>query len=189
MVTANRPKRADAVRNLGKILQAAQDQITERGPEASMQHIAKAAGVAVGTLYRHFPTKTDLVGAVLAGYVGDIAEDAEAVLQRARDGASPMAEITGFLQRVTESTAKNHAVKAAAAGLGVSGHGDDEAEGRAAAALAELIELARNGGQIDPSVTVADIYLLMGTAPSDQPAAVRERWLSIMTNGIAARGH
>ncbi|MFC9351769.1 MULTISPECIES: TetR/AcrR family transcriptional regulator [Terrabacteria group] len=49
-----------------------------------MEVIASTAGVAVGTLYRHFPTKTDLVGAVLAGYVEQITVEAESALDRAK---------------------------------------------------------------------------------------------------------
>lgn len=182
--TNGRAMRADAVRNRAKVLQAAQEQITAHGPEVGMVDIAKAAGVAVGTLYRHFPTKTDLVAAVMAGYVADIAADAQAALTRAESGSSALEEVIAFLERVTESTAQNHAVKAAAAGLGVDGHGDATAESAAARSLESLLELARNAGQIDPSVTVADVYLLVSTAPTDQPTDVRRRWLDLVTPGL-----
>ena len=69
---ADRPQRADAVRNRRRILDAAAEQITTRGPDVGMDDIAHAAGVAVGTLYRHFPTKADLLGAVIAQDVANI---------------------------------------------------------------------------------------------------------------------
>lgn len=179
-----RPLRADAVRNRRKIVDAAQSQITSHGPEVGMDEIAQAAGVAVGTLYRHFPTKTDLVAAVMSEYVSEVADDAERTLDRARQGASPVDEVIGFLSRVAESSAHNHAVKAAAQGLGVAGHGDETAEMRAGNAVGELLELGKAAGDIRPELSVADIYLLMATAPADQPESVRRRWLELILPGI-----
>lgn len=179
-----RPLRADAVRNRQKILDAAQDQITAHGSDVGMDEIAHAAGVAVGTLYRHFPTKTDLVAAVIAEYVSEVADDAEATLRRAVDGARAVDEVVGFLSRVADSSAHNHAVKAAAKSLGVVGHGDASEEMRAGNALGELIALAQAAGDVRPEVTVADVYLLMATAPADEPAPVRARWFELMLPGI-----
>ncbi|WP_222863242.1 TetR/AcrR family transcriptional regulator [Agromyces mariniharenae] len=180
-----RPMRADAVRNRRKILDAANAQITARGPDVGMDEIAQAAGVAVGTLYRHFPTKTDLVAAVVGEYVVAVADDAQASLGRASVGTSrAVDEVVGFLSRVAESSADHHAVKAAAQGLGVEGHGDESDESRASGALAELIALAQADGDIRTEVTVDDLYLLMATAPTDEPAPVRQRWLDLILPGI-----
>jgi AcrR family transcriptional regulator len=61
---AGRPMRADARRNYDRLVQAARALLTERGTDASMDEIAKRADVGVGTLYRHFPRRIDLVEAV-----------------------------------------------------------------------------------------------------------------------------
>ncbi|MFT4281565.1 TetR/AcrR family transcriptional regulator [Microbacterium sp.] len=183
----DRPMRADAVRNRRKILDAAQEQISEHGPDVGMDEIAKAAGVAVGTLYRHFPTKTDLLAAVISEYVAEVADDAEASLARAHDGATAVDEVVGFLDRVVESSAHAHAIKAAAKSLGVEGHGDQSDEARAGAALADLIALGQQVGDIRPEVTVDDFYLLMATTPTDQPAQVRRRWLALVLPGITTQ--
>ena len=185
-MTTPRPMRADAVRNRRKILDAAEQQITTHGPEVGMDEIARAAEVAVGTLYRHFPTKADLLAAVIAEYVADVADDAEASLARAREGTAAADEVVGFLGRVVESSAHNHAIKAAY-GMGVEGHGDQPDEARAGAALAELLRMGERVGDIRAGVGVDDIYLLMATMPTDQPAAVRSRWLDLMLPGITTR--
>lgn len=178
-----RAPRADAVRNRKKILDAAREQITLHGPDTGMDEIAAAAGVAVGTLYRHFPTKTDLVAAVIAEYTAHVADDVEGARRRAADGARALDEITGFLARVVEATATNHAVKAAAATLGAQ-PADTDAEQRASIALAELITTAITDGDIHPDITVNDIYLLISTAPTGQPPANRARWLSLVLTGL-----
>ena len=79
-------RRADAVRNRARILKAARRLITDRGPEVGMSEISRAAGVAVGTLYRHFPTKTDLVAAVVIEYVESLARAAEEAWDRVETG-------------------------------------------------------------------------------------------------------
>jgi len=62
--SAERPLRADARRNRERLVEAARHVLTTRGSEASMEEIARAADVGVGTLYRHFPRRIDLVEAV-----------------------------------------------------------------------------------------------------------------------------
>ncbi|MEU6375919.1 helix-turn-helix domain-containing protein [Streptomyces sp. NPDC046909] len=179
----SRAPRADAVRNRKKILEAAREQITLHGPDAGMDQIAAAAGVAVGTLYRHFPTKNDLVSAVIQEYLGHVAEVAEAARERLASGARAMDEITAFLAHVIEATATNRAVKAAAHTLGADlALGDIEV--RATTALAALIQAGQADGDIHQDVTVDDIYLLFNTAPTDQPAATRDRWLTLVLTGL-----
>ena len=185
-MTVPRPPRADAVRNRQRILDAAREQITAHGPDAGMDEIAAAAGVAVGTLYRHFPTKTDLVAAIIAEYTGQVADYAEAARQRHAAGSAAADEIAGFLGQVIEASATNHAVKAAAHALGA--HPADQAtEARAGAALAELIKAGQADGDIHADVTVDDIYLLFSAAPTDQPAPARDRWLTLVLTGLTTR--
>lgn len=61
---SRRPKRADAVRNFEKLIGAAREAFTEDGSSASLEDIARRAGVGIGTLYRHFPTRQALLEAV-----------------------------------------------------------------------------------------------------------------------------
>jgi len=59
-----RPKRADARRNYDKLIAAGREAFTERDSSASLEDIARRAGVGIGTLYRHFPTRQSLAEAV-----------------------------------------------------------------------------------------------------------------------------
>ncbi|MFD6289351.1 TetR/AcrR family transcriptional regulator [Streptomyces sp. NPDC060205] len=186
-MTQARAPRADAVRNRKKILAAAREQITLHGPGIGMDEIAAVAEVAVGTLYRHFPTKTDLVGAVVAEYIGEVADDAEAATERVRSGAGAMEEIEAFLGRTVEASARDRVVKAAAQTLGAAS-ADTAEEARARAALATLIAAAQTSGDLHADVTVEDFYLLLSTAPSDQSPEARARWLTLTLPGLTSRG-
>ncbi len=61
---ANRPMRADAQRNYASLLKTARVAVSERGADIVLEDVARSAGVAIGTLYRHFPTRQDLLEAV-----------------------------------------------------------------------------------------------------------------------------
>jgi AcrR family transcriptional regulator len=181
---AARPLRADAVRNRERILAAAREQITLHGPDVPMESIATAAGVAVGTLYRHYPTKTELVGAILSEHVETMIADIEAAADRVDAGAAPTDEILALVERQVEAAADDNAVKAAAAALGT---GYPEAlQTRGFAGMNRLIAAATSEGRLKPDVTAEDFYLLLMTAPTDQPRPVRRRWLDLMLPGFLA---
>ena len=78
-VGADRTLRADARRNREAVLRAAKDLFADQGLDAQMPEVAKAAGVGVGTVYRHFPTKDDLIAAL-------VAERFERLAEKAREG-------------------------------------------------------------------------------------------------------
>ncbi|MFG1605340.1 TetR/AcrR family transcriptional regulator [Actinoplanes sp. NPDC049265] len=78
-VSVRRPQRADARRNFDALLAAARDAFAENGTEASLEDIARRAGVGIGTLYRNFPTRQDLFEAVYVDEVNQLAEVASSV--------------------------------------------------------------------------------------------------------------
>jgi AcrR family transcriptional regulator len=78
--------RADALKNRARILDAARIEIELGGTECSLDNVAKRAGVGPGTLYRHFPTREDLVSELLVGWVIDIQADAEKTATDQWDG-------------------------------------------------------------------------------------------------------
>jgi AcrR family transcriptional regulator len=85
--------RADAKRNYELLVTAARDVFAAEGSDASMEAIARKAGVGVGTLYRHFPKRIDVVEAV---YRGDV-DELEAAAQRAVEELEPMEAVEAFL--------------------------------------------------------------------------------------------
>lgn len=182
--TPHRQQRADAVRNRARIMAAAREQITLHGPDVGMNAIAAAAGVAVGTLYRNFPTKADLVGAVVNEHVEEMVLDVEATVARVESGAPALAEIQGVTTRFVESSADNHAVKAAAQLLGATDYGP--LEQRAFTAVGRLVSLAREAGVLRPDASSEDFTMLLTTAPADQPPAIRARWLRLFLDGMTA---
>src|SRR3954449_6993236 len=77
--------RADALRNRDRIVEVAREVFREQGYDASLDLVAKKAGVGAGTLYRHFPTREDLLDAIMQSWVDRVDEAAEKAL--AHEGA------------------------------------------------------------------------------------------------------
>lgn len=177
-------RRADAVRNRTAILGAARQLVTEQGTEVAMGEIARAAGVAVGTLYRHFPNKADLLAAVVNEYVEALADDAQGAWARVEAGRSDAdQELLDFLERALEMISRSHAAKAVAQALGAEVE-YAEPETRATEALGRLIEAGRASGRLRRDLTVSDLYVLMVFFPGDGSAEVRRRWLELIRPGL-----
>ena len=177
-------RRADAVRNRTAILEAAKQLVTEQGAEVAMGEIARAAGVAVGTLYRHFPNKADLLAAVVNEYVEALADDAQGAWERVESGqAEADQELLGFLERALEMIARSHAAKTVARALGAEVE-YAEPETRATEALGRLIEAGRSSGRLRRDLTVSDLYILMVFYPGDGSVEVRRRWLELIRPGL-----
>ena len=182
------PRRADAVRNRISILEAARQLVTEQGTEVAMGEIARAAGVAVGTLYRHFPNKADLLAAVVNEYVEALADDAQDAWARVEAGRADAAqELLEFLERALEMISRSHAAKAVAQALGAQVE-YSEPETRAIEALERLIEAGRASGRLRSDLTVSDLYILMVFYPGDGSVEVRRRWLELIRPGLLGHG-
>jgi AcrR family transcriptional regulator len=100
-----RPKRADARRNYDKLIAGGREAFTEKGSHASLEDIARRAGVGIGTLYRHFPTRQDLLEAV---YV----EEVEALCRSADEleGEEPWDALVAWLHRFVDYVGTKHAL-------------------------------------------------------------------------------
>ena len=181
-------RRADAVRNRTAILGAARQLVTEQGTEVAMGEIARVAGVAVGTLYRHFPNKADLLAAVVNEYVEALADDAQDAWARVEAGRSDAdQELMGFLERALEMISRSHAAKTVARALGAEVE-YAEPETRATEALGRLIEAGRASGRLRRDLTVSDLYILMVFYPGEGSVEVRRRWLELIRPGLLGDG-
>ena len=97
--------RADARRNYDRLVDAARETLQASGRAATLEQVAKAAGVGIGTLYRHFPTRLALVEAVYRG-------DVEALGKAAENSESlpPWDALVGWLERLVEYARTKHAL-------------------------------------------------------------------------------
>jgi AcrR family transcriptional regulator len=107
----DRPLRADAARNVERILRAARDVYGELGADAPVDAVARRAGVGERTLYRRFPTKADLVRAALDQ---SIAEDLTPVIDRARRADDPLRGLTELIEAAISLGAREHNLLTAA---------------------------------------------------------------------------
>lgn len=176
--------RADAQRNQARILQAAQEQITRSGSDVSMDAIAKAAGVAVGTLYRHYPTKTDLVSAVLSEFSSRLIESVVKAGKGLSTPGDALAAIVELLTTFVHEAATNQAIKEAARVLDAS-YMTPALEARGQAAVQVLVDAAIADGDLRSDITADDIIILMLSAPGDLPKPARDRWLELVLSGMS----
>ena len=95
---ATRPLRADAQRNYDRLIAAARDVFTKEGGGASMEAIAREAGVGVGTLYRHFPQRIDVVEAVYRDDVDQLAATADQVIAELEPWPAVVSFLEAFLR-------------------------------------------------------------------------------------------
>jgi AcrR family transcriptional regulator len=154
-----RPLRADARRNRGRILESARAVFAEYGAEAQMDDVARQAGVGVGTVYRHFPTKEALLVELLREKFRLFAARGREALEH---DAEPFAAIEDLIRRNAETMASDAAVHQALAGAGEHIWMQAEAEQKELMDVTgELIARARRAGTIRPDLTPADIGMLM----------------------------
>jgi AcrR family transcriptional regulator len=101
----DRPLRADAARNVERILRAARDVYAELGPDAPVEAVARSAGVGERTLYRRFPTKADLIRAALDQ---SIAEDLTPAIEEACRAQDPLRGLAQLLEAAISLGAREH---------------------------------------------------------------------------------
>ena len=179
-----RPSRVDAQRNLARIVEVAREVFGERGTSAGMDEIAKAAGVGVGTLYRHFATKEALIAEIVREQIEKTAEDAEAQAKR-RDAGAAFFE---FLERLWSSGSQKKALVDALAGSSIDMRklAASSAQ-KMRRALAKLLARAQAEGAVRDDVEVADVLALLGASLTAARTGTRNRIFEIVRDGLRPR--
>ena len=181
-----RPLRRDARQNRDRILVAARAAFAERGVDASVEEIAVRAGVGIGTLYRRFPTKDALIGAVFEEHLEQIASAAEGALEL--DDA--WAAFLGYLSYVVELQATDRGISEI---LGAHLHTEAlvaRARSRLRPLVQELIARAQASGELRPDVVYEDVSVLLWTtgrvvdATRDVEPAFWQRYLALLADGL-----
>src|SRR6266481_6552466 len=183
-----RPLRADARRNRERILQSARAAFADSGDAVQIDDVARHAGVGVGTVYRHFPTKqallTELVRQTFRLFTGWAREALEA-------GGEPFALIEGLLRRIAETAAGDAGVQYALASTAGQAPAEAPAEqGELIAVIAELTGRARRAGTIRPGIEAIDIAMLICgvvSAMGPRPGFDWRRHLDLVIDALRAR--
>lgn len=153
--SARRP-RIDALRNRERVLDAAKAVFSAGGPDASLEAVARFAGVGIGTLYRHFPTREALFEAVYRREVDQLVELAEQL--KADAEAAPVEVLRRWLHANVAFVATKKGMSAA---LALAAHGSSELTAysfdRLTGAVAELLQRAADAGEIRGDIGSEDV--------------------------------
>jgi AcrR family transcriptional regulator len=188
MATIERPLRKDAERNRQRILEAARVLFAEQGLGVTLNDIAHFAGCGVGTVYRRFPDKEQLIDALFEERVGELVASAEEALTR-RD---PWEGLIGFLEYGLELQARDRGLKEVLLST-------DEGRARVATVRArlepivgQLFERARAGGALRPDISQEDmpvISMMVGAVVDgtrDVEPEIWRRYLALVVRGLRA---
>jgi AcrR family transcriptional regulator len=180
----DRPLRADARRNRDRILCAARELFASNGRDAQMEDIAGRAAVGVGTVYRHFPTKTALLTAMVIERFAEMAEIAREVEADCPGGEA----LTAAIRRQTQAVQPDKGFQLAMMGWDALDWDAIEPQIAALGAVMQrLIARATAEGLVRPDLTFDDIGMLMCGVTSTmyfKPAHDWRRYLEIVINGL-----
>jgi AcrR family transcriptional regulator len=175
--------RADARRNRARILAAAREVFTELGSSAATDEVARRAGVAIGTVFRHFPTKQDLLAAILKDLLARLTDEVNALIA---DG-DPNALFTFFADLVgTAAEQKTVVDLLGEAGVDVGLAGPIESLHRA---VGTLLARGQEAGVIRSDIRLGEVVALLtatsqGALRGGWNADLRRRTLAVVFAGL-----
>jgi AcrR family transcriptional regulator len=186
--TVERPLRRDAERNRQRIVVAARDSFATDGVDASVEAIARRAGVGMGTLYRRFPTKSDLIDAILEDAVSEVCRTAESALEidDAWEG------FVTFLERVFELHMRNRGIKDVIASGKYDRRRLETARAQMRPLIAELTRRAQAQGTLRADFMPEDMPMLLWTGgrveelTSSVAPELWRRYLGFVLDGLRA---
>jgi AcrR family transcriptional regulator len=188
-VAVARPLRADARRNYDRLLAAGEEAFTEHGPDASLEDIARRAGVGIGTLYRHFPTRQALLE---AAYLDRVEALRALAVELVTADTSTVDALVTWVRALAEHIATYRGLK----GLLMAEPEADPALSTVHDTLREaagsLLDRAQADGSVRPDLTVAELLrlthglLLVAELTAEDTGAQVDRLLSLLLTGITA---
>ena len=185
MPAVERPMRADAQRNREQLLAAAVAAFSQEGPEVTLESIARAAGVGIGTLYRHFPSREALVDAAYRSELARLCGSVPALLDEMPADKATRAWMDQFVEYMTTKRGMSDALRKVIAS---GGNPFAESRTRLLAAFAALMQAGAADGtmrsDLDPSDLLASltgVSLAVGDAEQREQAG---RLLDLLMDGL-----
>ncbi len=183
-----RPLRADAQRNKDKLLTTAMAAFAEHGTDASLEDIARQAGVGIGTLYRHFPTRDALMEAVYRHQVELLCDAADELVATEDADSALEAWMERFVQHVATKRGMAMALKSV---IGKDSELFAYCHGRIRASVEMLLANAVAAGAIRSDVEAADLLKALSgiCLVSDQPGWQEQarRLVNLLHDGLRYR--
>ncbi|MFJ7276256.1 TetR/AcrR family transcriptional regulator [Kitasatospora sp. NPDC098663] len=189
MTTADpRPLRADARRNRDRLIEVAARAFAQDGPDATLGAIAKEAGVGIGTLYRHFATREELVEAVYRSELAKLCDSAAELLDGTAPDAALRAWMDGFVRYMTTKRGMSDALRALiASGSNPFSH----SRAMLTTAITRLLRAGAESGVLRADVEPEDVlFSLSGlslAATTPEHHARMERLLDLLMDGLRHR--
>ncbi|GAA0433739.1 TetR family transcriptional regulator [Acrocarpospora corrugata] len=184
-----RPLRADAQANQDRILEAAARAFTRDGADASLKGIAQEAGVGIGTLYRRFPTREDLIEALYRNQTAALCDAATSLL----DANPPALALRTWMDRFVDYVATKHGMAEALQAV-LATHNDlrMRTRGMLGDAVARLVRAGVAAGTIRADIDTADVLMALSgvTLVAGEPAQRDQaaRLLDLLMAGLEPRG-
>jgi AcrR family transcriptional regulator len=169
--------RADAQRNLERVLDAAADAFAASGPDVSIDEIARAAGVGHGTVFRRFPTKDDLMYAVIERHVAQMCDIAEEAL----DAEDPGQAFFDFAHQVAELAVSTPGLHKCLVHCGEKPRGAELDElGR------KVVARAQRAGAVRSDIKPTEVGPLIRAALLAAPSGQWRLYLDVVLDGLRA---
>lgn len=184
--SAPRRLRADAARNQQRIVEAARELFADRGLEITLDDVAERASVGVGTVYRRFTNKKELISEVFEHYVGEFADAADAASQH----PDPWLGLTQFFEYACHSMAANRGLGEVILELGDDIERFGCVRDRITPAMAAIVQRARAAGVVQPDLEPSDLFALIHMVDSIAEFAkpvnkqTWQRYMALVLNGI-----
>jgi AcrR family transcriptional regulator len=178
--------RADAQRSRARLLAAATEAFAEKGADAPLEDIARRAGVGIGTLYRHFPTRLDLQAAVFTNQVDAVCSQADELAA----GTLPAQAFNGWIRALAGYLVTKRGLSHALIdSLGKDSELMTSCWTRMHDTADQLLKHAQRAGVVRPDVTSQELLRLVHgiVITTEQSPDQADRLLSLMLDGVRAR--